>query len=125
MGRRASNEVKRQAHRMVRQGFTRQQIAFCLGYTQRSVERWLVEFAEPLPLQQWDVPAWIAGALCAQIDPELFFPETGGGEAAKKICGCCPVREECLDYALTRREEWGVWGGLSTSERRRKWETVS
>lgn len=125
MGRRAPKEVKRQAHRMAGQGFTHKQIAFCLGYTLRSVDRWLTEFADPVPLQPWEVPAWTAGALCAQIDPELFFPENGrGGETAKKICKCCPVQNDCLQYALTHREEWGVWGGLSTSERRRRWETI-
>jgi WhiB family redox-sensing transcriptional regulator len=56
--------------------------------------------------------------------PEIFYPE--GPEhvrkyderTAKSICNACPVRELCLDYALVAREEYGIWGGLTPSERR-------
>lgn len=60
-------------------------------------------------------------ALCAQADPDAWFPEHGGGPAtaARRICGRCPVRAECLDYALARREQYGIWGGLNIDERRR------
>lgn len=65
-------------------------------------------------------PEWTAGALCAQTDPEAFFPEKGGSvRAAKATCLACPVRAECLDYALERGERDGVWGGLTELERRR------
>lgn len=68
-------------------------------------------------------PAWTADALCAQIDPELFFPDEGGGStlAAKKICGGCDVRAKCLDYALANRERFGIWGGTSPRERAGMW----
>lgn len=49
---------------------------------------------------------------CHQADPELFFSETDQGIAeAKALCGSCPVRNKCLDGALSRQEPCGVWGG--------------
>ena len=64
--------------------------------------------------------AWQAEALCAQTDPEAFFPEKGGStREAKKICQQCDVKSECLDYALANDERFGIWGGLSERERRR------
>jgi len=63
---------------------------------------------------------WQERALCAQTDPEAFFPEKGGStREAKKICGGCEVRSECLEYALAHDERFGIWGGLSERERRR------
>ena len=65
-------------------------------------------------------PEWQERALCAQTDPEAFFPEKGGStREAKRICGGCDVRAECLDYALAHDERFGIWGGLSERERRR------
>ena len=64
--------------------------------------------------------AWQADALCAQTDPEAFFPEKGGStREAKRICEGCEVRSECLDYALANDERFGIWGGLSERERRK------
>lgn len=64
--------------------------------------------------------AWQADALCAQTDPEAFFPEKGGSTRdAKRICTSCDVRGECLEYALNNDERFGIWGGLSERERRR------
>ena len=65
-------------------------------------------------------PEWTAGGLCAQVDPELFFPELGGStREAKAVCAGCEVRAECLAHALAHHERHGVWGGLSERERRR------
>ena len=65
-------------------------------------------------------PDWQERALCAQTDPEAFFPEKGGStREAKRICSGCEVRAECLDYALAHDERFGIWGGLSERERRR------
>jgi WhiB family transcriptional regulator, redox-sensing transcriptional regulator len=62
---------------------------------------------------------WMAGALCAQADPEAWFPEKGEStRLAKVICRRCPVKAPCLEYALARNERFGVWGGLSERERR-------
>ena len=63
---------------------------------------------------------WQDRALCAQTDPEAFFPEKGGStREAKKVCRGCEVRVECLEYALEHDERFGIWGGLSERERRR------
>jgi WhiB family transcriptional regulator, redox-sensing transcriptional regulator len=63
---------------------------------------------------------WQERALCAQTDPEAFFPEKGGStREAKRICSTCEVRTECLEYALEHDERFGIWGGLSERERRR------
>lgn len=63
---------------------------------------------------------WQALARCAEADPEIFFPERGGSsKAARAVCNECCVRQECLRYALTNREQFGIWGGTSERERRR------
>lgn len=70
--------------------------------------------------------AWQQRALCAQTDPEAFFPEKGGStREAKAVCTSCEVRSECLSYALTNDERFGIWGGLSERERRRIRRSVS
>lgn len=64
-------------------------------------------------------PDWHDRALCAQIDPDLWFPEKGGSTRdAKRQCLSCEVRQECLDYALEHQERFGIWGGKSERERR-------
>jgi len=64
--------------------------------------------------------AWQTDSLCAQTDPEAFFPEKGGSTRdAKKICASCEVRSHCLEYALENDERFGIWGGLSERERRK------
>jgi WhiB family redox-sensing transcriptional regulator len=67
-----------------------------------------------------DAQSWQEQALCAETDPEAFFPEKGGStREAKKICTGCEVKAECLEYALSNDERFGIWGGLSERERRR------
>jgi WhiB family redox-sensing transcriptional regulator len=67
-----------------------------------------------------DAESWQEQALCAETDPEAFFPEKGGStREAKKICTGCEVKAECLEYALANDERFGIWGGLSERERRR------
>ncbi|MGP3917711.1 WhiB family transcriptional regulator [Nonomuraea sp. 10N515B] len=64
--------------------------------------------------------SWMSWGLCAEVDPEVFFPERGESpRRAKVICAGCPVRQECLDYALAEEIQFGVWGGLTLLERRR------
>ncbi len=64
--------------------------------------------------------SWQERALCAQTDPEAFFPDKGGStREAKRVCLSCEVRGECLEYALAHDERFGIWGGLSERERRR------
>lgn len=65
-------------------------------------------------------PLWKDRALCAETDPEAFFPEKGGStREAKRVCSVCEVRAECLEFALSNDERFGIWGGLSERERRR------
>ncbi|MER6400480.1 MULTISPECIES: WhiB family transcriptional regulator [unclassified Kitasatospora] len=68
---------------------------------------------------------WQLAAACRSVDTALFFHPFGERgqahddreEQAKRICRGCPVREECLRHALEVREPYGVWGGLSETER--------
>ncbi|MDQ4490306.1 WhiB family transcriptional regulator [Sinomonas sp. ASV486] len=79
----------------------------------------LIELVQPGDPEEGEL-AWQAEALCAQTDPEAFFPEKGGSTRdAKKVCGSCTVRAQCLEYALANDERFGIWGGLSERERRR------
>lgn len=67
------------------------------------------------------IPIAIADqAVCGQVDPDLFFPEKGGSvKEPKLLCAVCPVRVQCLDWALAHGIRHGVWGGLSQQERTR------
>jgi WhiB family redox-sensing transcriptional regulator len=63
---------------------------------------------------------WTDHAACLGKDPELFYPPKGeNAQDAKAICRVCPVAIICLNYALARRERYGVWGGMTEKERRR------
>ena len=63
---------------------------------------------------------WQELARCAEVDPEIFFPEKGQPTApAKKVCLSCEVRTECLEDAIAKDERFGVRGGMSERERRR------
>jgi len=87
------------------------------------------EAARRARLPLFVAPAWMDEALCAQVGGDGFFPEKGGPDEpaentvsvsqAKRVCEQCPVRRQCLDYALTRRIPDGVWGGTAPRERRR------
>lgn len=61
------------------------------------------------------------GALCAQTDPELWFPKKGGdNRGAKAMCRLlCPCQAACLKYALDNGIRDGIWGGHSPNERKR------
>ena len=68
--------------------------------------------------------SWVERARCRGMDVELFFP-IGTGEAAqaqaeraKRVCAECPVRRECLEYALSSGADDGIWGGMTPQERR-------
>lgn len=62
---------------------------------------------------------WQLDALCAQMDPEIFFPDRGGSSReGKQVCSSCGVRDQCLDYAIKNDEKFGIWGGKSERELR-------
>jgi WhiB family redox-sensing transcriptional regulator len=65
---------------------------------------------------------WASRGSCRTSDPELFFPDAPFPEheaLAKAICAACPVIAECRSYAVRAGESEGIWGGLTTAERRR------
>lgn len=63
--------------------------------------------------------SWKTQAVCAQIDPELWFPDLERqGAYAKSICKTCPVQVECLNYAIANEEENGIWGGIDFTIRK-------
>jgi len=72
------------------------------------------------PREMW----WIERARCIGEDPDLFFPVGTTGPAVEQtaqaieICTECPVRRECLEWALDTCQDAGVWGGLGEEERR-------
>lgn len=86
-----------------------------------------------------DLEPWVEDAACRLLPPEMFYPlifdtdtgdeiiDDGQGvgdttefyEAARDVCRSCPVRGECLDYALRAKERFGMWGGLTPIERLR------
>jgi WhiB family redox-sensing transcriptional regulator len=68
---------------------------------------------------------WRSAAACLLADPDLFFPISSAGPAerqirrAKTICGGCPVREKCLEFALSHELTYGIWGGTTPEDRQR------
>jgi len=67
-------------------------------------------------------PTWRKHAACRGLDADIFYAATDeDADAAqtKAICGVCPVRQACLEYALAYREREGIWGGMTERERRR------
>ena len=74
------------------------------------------------PRQQQD---WRARAACQELPAELFFPAgeleeqaVEQAEEAKAVCGECPVKTACLEFALATNQPYGIWGGANASERR-------
>src|SRR5690242_20748719 len=65
------------------------------------------------------VARWRELAACGGTDLDVFFPERGESAGpARQVCAVCPVRQPCLEYALSNRIASGIWGGLSERERR-------
>jgi WhiB family redox-sensing transcriptional regulator len=83
-----------------------------------------VSVATGIALAQ-DRGEWRVESACKDTDPDLFFPVGTTGpaieqiEAAKAVCGICPVQSQCLEFALATNQDSGVWGGTSEDERRR------
>ncbi len=74
-------------------------------------------------MQAWieaDERPWESEAACRGMDASVFFPSADADASeALAICRVCPVRQECLDWAVSTRERFGVWGGTTEQERRR------
>lgn len=73
-------------------------------------------------LDALDWPDFRVAGVCAETDPEIFFPEKGEGgkvRQARRLCASCDVREACREYAIQRGEPYGIWGGTTADERRR------
>ena len=75
-----------------------------------------------IPVQHAERSSWMLRGACRSEDPELFFPISAAGpglaqvSSAKAVCGRCPVRANCLSYALITRPD-GIWGGTTREER--------
>jgi WhiB family transcriptional regulator, redox-sensing transcriptional regulator len=77
--------------------------------------------------------SWRLHAACRGVDTGLFYsPEgeqgrarTAREQAAKAICATCPVKAPCAAYALQHQERYGVWGGLTESERADRWSQAA
>lgn len=72
------------------------------------------------------VATWRNDALCRDLGAELFFPAgdqcleaVEQAEAAKAVCRACPVQGPCLAFALSTKQQFGIWGGRTEEERRR------
>ena len=69
---------------------------------------------------------WRSAGACLSADPDLFFPISSAGPAqrqiarAKKICAGCSVRRECLEFALSNNQIYGIWGGTTADDRQRE-----
>lgn len=65
------------------------------------------------------LPAWADDAACVDADVDAFFLPVGGDpRPGKRICGRCPVQEDCLKFAVEHDERYGIWGGATEVERR-------
>lgn len=87
-----------------------------------------VSVGEVDPHREWPIPEWHEWALCGGMDFATFFgavnderPTMKRSEisAARRICSACPVKRECLQWALGTGEDFGVWGGTSGRQRAR------
>jgi WhiB family transcriptional regulator, redox-sensing transcriptional regulator len=83
---------------------------------------------------RWNELDWRKDATCRDLNPELFFPIGVTGQAvdqieiAKMYCGNCPSKDQCLEFAVTTNQEYGVWGGTTEDERRvlrRQWRAAN
>jgi WhiB family redox-sensing transcriptional regulator len=73
---------------------------------------------------EFEHPEWMAQGACVGKPQRWFYPEMHAGPGlsnkAKELCAACPVRQQCLDYAIANAEQHGIWGGMATRERQRE-----
>lgn len=115
--RRLTDAERAKVRRLLAAGHTQADVANQVGVSRAAVRHYAD--AAP-PRNPWTPPPpWTEDALCAETDPEVFFPEKGGSNRpAKAICAACPVSVPCLQYALDNDERFGIWGGTSEKDRR-------
>lgn len=118
---RAGQTVEKIAETFERNPQTIRQLVTSSGWSSKTGQPAGQDADEPASLHKpFRYEPWMDDGVCAQTDPEAFFPEKGGStREAKAICGRCAVAAECLDYALDNQERFGIWGGLSERERRK------
>ena len=78
-------------------------------------------------LDLYSLPRWAKQGMCRDYPPSMFFPASGETpKDAKAVCARCPVRDDCLDYALSMGPSLeGVWAGTSKRERRHLGKTIA
>ncbi len=65
------------------------------------------------------LPIFDGNAACAEVAPELWFPEKGGKvKFAEDLCKRCEIQLPCLQWSLDNKEQWGTWGGVSENQRK-------
>jgi WhiB family redox-sensing transcriptional regulator len=72
-------------------------------------------------LLMYEAAPWMDDAICRDLATDVFFADSDAPKkstVAKAICSACPVREDCLDYAIRNCELYGIWGGTTATERR-------
>ena len=73
-----------------------------------------------IPIPITEERPWVVFSACRDKDPDLFFPDARSDtKEALAICASCPVRVDCLEYAIETDVRFGVWGGLTDKQRRR------
>lgn len=78
-----------------------------------------VSLRSSFDLSELAAEEWMQYGVCAETDPDVFFPEQGeSAKPGKRICEGCPVIGECLEFAMNHGERFGIWGGLTDRERR-------
>jgi len=71
-----------------------------------------------LPVAKMPMSDWVDKADCKNVPIEIFFPNQGGStQLARRICATCPVRQQCINYAIANHIEYGVWGGMIVGSR--------
>lgn len=64
---------------------------------------------------------WMDLSACSQLPPDMWFPTLGDtptAQRAKEVCASCPVRQQCLEYAIEHGFDDGIWGGLTPKQRK-------
>lgn len=111
---------REKAHRMNDRGTPLDFIARYLQADPDTVKRWIGMPRPILMPRPSSDDSWMVEGICNSTDPELWFPEKGkSAKQAIGICRECPVRQKCLEWAISHNETVGVWGGITPDERKR------